>query len=355
MQIQRVFYLHELPQVDFGDVHPARQINAVIVEFIQRNRHAVGLHVGLGLQHGGQIGGQLLDFFARGVVGQTNRKLPQAALAAVIVLDVLRGNLGIFYRDSDIIRAADAGGAEGDVLNGALTVAQHDVIPDAEGPLEHQRDARDQAVQRGLRGQRDRQSGDTRAGQQAGDRHAEAVQHGDARKQADQRVKDVLKKAPHRLICLQIQMVLCAAQQKPGDRGRAPAAERDIEDDQQVGGQIQVLQKYGVAHQLKRQRLDGSRAQQHPEKARHRREKAVQQNTKPRCHVTFCTAQKAPGDELVHLGCTGSRQRQQRRGQKREKIVGEFFHGGYLGLLLCKAVGAGHARPAGVPLAGTGG
>ena len=90
LQIQRVFYLHEIPQIDFGDVHPARQINAVIVELIQRNRHAVGLHVGLGLQHGGQIGGQLFDFFARGIVGQTNRKLPQAALAAVIVLDVLR-------------------------------------------------------------------------------------------------------------------------------------------------------------------------------------------------------------------------------------------------------------------------
>ena len=53
----------------------------------------------------------------------------------------------------------------------------------------------------GLRGQRDRQSGDTRAGQQAGDRHAEAVKHGDTRKQADQRVKDVLKKVSHRLIC----------------------------------------------------------------------------------------------------------------------------------------------------------
>ena len=201
MQIQRVFYLHEIPQIDFGDVHPARQINAVVVEFIQRNRHAVGLHVGLSLQHGGQIGGQMLDFFARGVVGQTNRELPQAALAAVIVLDVLRRDFGIFYRDSDIIRAADAGGAEGNVLNGALAVAQHDVIPDAEGPLQHQRDARNQVVQCGLRGQRDRQSGDTRAGQQAGDRHAEAVQHGDTRKQADQRMKDVLKKVSHRLIC----------------------------------------------------------------------------------------------------------------------------------------------------------
>ena len=48
-------------------------------------------------------------------------------------------------------------------------------------------------------------------------------------------------------------MVLGAAQQKAGDRGRTPAAERDIEDDQQVGSQIQVLQKNGVAHQLKRQ------------------------------------------------------------------------------------------------------
>ena len=201
MQIQRVFYLHKIPQIDFGDVHPARQINAVIVEFVQRNRHAVGLHVGLGLQHGGQIGGQLFDFFARGVVGQTNRKLPQTALAAVIVLDVLRCDFGVFYRDSDIIRAADAGGAEGNVLNGALAVAQHDVIPDAEGPLQHQCDARNQAVQCGLRCQRDRQSGDTRAGQQAGDRHAEAVQHGDTRKQADQRMKDVLKKVSHRLIC----------------------------------------------------------------------------------------------------------------------------------------------------------
>ena len=125
-------------------------------------------------------------------------------------------------------------------------------------------------------------------------------------------------------------MVLGAAQQKPGDRGRTPAAERDIEDDQQVGSQIQVLQKNGVAHQLKRQRLDGSCAQQYPKKARHRRKEAVQQNVKPRCHVTFCAVQKTPGGELVHLGCTGSRQRQQRRGQKREKIVGEFFHGGYL-------------------------
>lgn len=43
--------------------------------------------------------------------------------------------------------------------------------------------------------------GDTCAGQQAGDRHAEAVQHGDTRKQADQRMKDVLKKVSHRLIC----------------------------------------------------------------------------------------------------------------------------------------------------------
>ncbi len=60
-------------------------------------------------------------------------------------------------------------------------------------------------------------------------------------------------------------MVLGAAQ-KPGDRGRTPAAERDIEDDQQVGSQIQVLQKNGVAHQLKRQRLDGSCAQQYPKR-----------------------------------------------------------------------------------------
>ena len=131
-------------------------------------------------------------------------------------------------------------------------------------------------------------------------------------------------------------MVLGAAQQKPGDRGRTPAAERDIEDDQQVGSQIQVLQKNGIAHQLKRQRLDGSRAQQYPKKARHRRKEAVQQDVKPRCCVTFCAAQKTPGGELVHLGCTGSRQRQQRRGQKREKIVGEFFHGGYLSLWLWK-------------------
>ena len=133
-------------------------------------------------------------------------------------------------------------------------------------------------------------------------------------------------------------MVLGAAQQKPGDRGRTPAAERDIEDDQQVGSQIQVLQKNGVAHQLKRQRLDGSCAQQYPKKARHRRKETVQQDVKPRCRVTFCAVQKTPGGELVHLGCTGSRQRQQRRGQKREKIVGEFFHGGYLSLWLWKSL-----------------
>ena len=83
LKIQHVLYSQKFAQRNLGNVDTAAQINAVIVEAVQRHAHAVRLYIGIGLQRGNQLSAQSLDFIMAGIVGQPDSEIPQAALAAV--------------------------------------------------------------------------------------------------------------------------------------------------------------------------------------------------------------------------------------------------------------------------------
>lgn len=108
-QVQAVALLQIVGVGQGGQVDAHQNIQAVIVELVQRHGYTVGLHGGLALQKLRQILCYALNLFLGRVVGQPQGELPQAAGALVGILDILGADLGVFYRDNDIVRIADAG------------------------------------------------------------------------------------------------------------------------------------------------------------------------------------------------------------------------------------------------------
>ena len=122
-------------------------------------------------------------------------------------------------------------------------------------------------------------------------------------------------------------MILGTAQQQTGDGRGAPAAQPQIQDDEQVVRKGEILHKCCIAHDAKGQRPDGSYPQHDPQDARQRRQKAIQQNEQPLRHPLFRAVKEPPRHHFIDDRQPGRRQQKQQRGQKRQEIIGEFFHG----------------------------
>ena len=75
------------------DIDAAKQINAAVVEFVQCYADAVRQHIRVGLQQRSQLAAERFDLAARRIVGQADGKGPEAAGAAVAVLDVFGADL----------------------------------------------------------------------------------------------------------------------------------------------------------------------------------------------------------------------------------------------------------------------
>src|SRR5699024_798697 len=74
-----------------------------------------------------------------------------------------------------IVQRADLGGAEGDVLDAALDVAHQNPVPDLEGTLDQDHQSGKEVAGGVLRGQRDGQADQARAGDDAGNRQAQLL------------------------------------------------------------------------------------------------------------------------------------------------------------------------------------
>ena len=86
-----------------------------------------------------QICTQRFNFFARDIIGDTDRKLPQSVGPVSNILDVFATHLGVFYRNHCMVRRADTGGAERDIFHRALIAAQNHIVTNAKGMFQHQR------------------------------------------------------------------------------------------------------------------------------------------------------------------------------------------------------------------------
>ena len=100
-----------------------------------------------------QVCCQTFQLFAGGIIGKADGKTPQAACAAITVLNILGGNLRVFYRNNNIIRGTYPCRAEGDILDGSFIVSENHIIPNTKRMLQHKRDAGNQVGQCGLRSQ----------------------------------------------------------------------------------------------------------------------------------------------------------------------------------------------------------
>src|SRR5699024_5701724 len=107
LQVQAAFLPQKITVRHGGQVQPDQKVDAVVVQFVHRDRYTVRLDAWLLLQKFRQGAAQFGQFFGRRVVGQPQVELPQAAAALVAVLDIFRTDLGIFDGDGYVVGGAD--------------------------------------------------------------------------------------------------------------------------------------------------------------------------------------------------------------------------------------------------------
>ena len=145
----------------------------------------------VGFEHGLHIGHQLFQLGAGGGVGDTQNKIKQARFAAVVIFDHTAAHAAIGKRDQCAVGCAQACGAEGNLLYRALGAADHHPVAHGKGAFQHDHQAGEKVCGGILRGQRNSQTDQAQAGDQAAHIKAKKVQRADGGKSGDQRFPDI--------------------------------------------------------------------------------------------------------------------------------------------------------------------
>lgn len=239
-----------------GKVHQ-RDFQAAVLKAVEADDGVVGKNLLVGVDHFGDAGDTFFHLLFRGIIGQSDGEGGAALVHSGPV-----GNGGghqrrVWYNHQSVREGADAGGAEGDVLDNALDIWSRNPVIDRKRFVQQDDQTAKEVLRRILCCQCEGQTSQTKTGDDGGDIGSGFTEDSNGGKDNQKHIESLFQKGHQRFVEVDIQLfVQLVAKTEEGVRGTVAQSQKNPGDDDDDADAVHLQQE--MLHTGRRIQVDQS-------------------------------------------------------------------------------------------------
>lgn len=240
-----------------GEVHQ-RDFQTAVLKAVEADDGVVGKNLLIGVDHLGDAGNTFFHLFLRCIVGQADGEGSAALVHAGPVGDRRGHQRRVRYNHQSVREGADAGGAEGDVLDNAFDVWGGNPVIDRKRLVQQDDQTAKEVLRCILCCQRKGQTSQTKTGDDGGDIGSGFTEDGNGGKDNQKHLERLFQKGHQRFVEVDVQLLVqLVAKAEEGVGGAVTQSQKDPGDDDDDADAVHLQQE--MLHAGRRIQVDQSK------------------------------------------------------------------------------------------------